>query len=113
MYEAYYVSNDKIPLYTYVQLLVSLPYLISSTYSHRLLEKSVSGFDPKSVHARFVVDNGAVEQVLLRVILFYPLGIIPTKLHTQLHQCVAVNRITNGRSRGPSKKLSFFGNGGA
>ena len=106
MYEAYYVSNDKIPLYTYVQLLVSLPYLISSTYSHRLLEKSVSGFDPKSLHARFVVDNGAVEQV-------YPLGIIPTKLHTQLHQCVAVNRITNGRSRGPSKKLSSFGNGGA
>jgi len=61
-----------------------------------------------------VVDNVAVEQVSLRVLLFYPLGIIPTKLHTQILLCVAVNRITKGgEAWGPSKKLSSFGNGGA
>jgi hypothetical protein len=53
------------------------------------------------------VDKLAVGQVLLRVLLFYPLGIIPTKLHTQLHLRVPVNRI-NGRSLGTFNKVKFF-----
>jgi hypothetical protein len=39
MYEAYCFCKGKIPLYTYVHLLISLPYLISSIYGHRLLKQ--------------------------------------------------------------------------
>jgi len=65
-------------------------------------------FDPKSTYGTFLVDKVALGRILLRVLRFYPLGIIPTKLHTQLHLRVAVNRKTNGRSLGTFKKGTFF-----
>jgi len=64
-----------------------------------------SEFDPKSAYERFVVDKVALWQVCLRVLRFYSLSIIPTKLHTQLHLRVAVTRRTNGRSLGTFQKV--------
>ena len=54
----YYVCNDKIPLYTYVHLLISLPYVISSMYSHRLLKKFVfKGGGPGSIPSQPMGDS--------------------------------------------------------
>jgi hypothetical protein len=55
-----------------------------------------------------VVDKLAVGEVLFGVLRFYPLDIIPTKLHTQLHLRVAVNRIKKWRSLGTFNKVKFF-----
>ena len=48
------------------------------------------------------------DRLSLQYFQFYPLSIIPTKLHTQLHLHVAVTRRTNGRSLGTLKKVNFF-----
>jgi hypothetical protein len=39
------------------------------------------GFDPVSVHVRFVVDKVALGQVFLRVLRFSPVNLIPPVLH--------------------------------
>jgi hypothetical protein len=67
-----------------------------------------SGFDPKSAYGTFVVDKVALWQGFLRVLRFYPLSIIPTKLHIQLYLRVAVNRKTNGRGLGTFLNIHIF-----
>ena len=66
------------------------------------------GLYPRSVHVRFVVDEVALRQVFLRVLLFSPVSIIPLMPHNHLHLHVAVTRRTNGRSLGTFHKALLF-----
>jgi len=52
------------------------------------------GFDPRSVHVRFVVDKVALGQVFLRVLRYSPVSIILPIFHIHLH--VALTERTNG-----------------
>jgi len=54
------------------------------------------GFDPKSVHMRFVVEN----MVLVLVQAFIQVHIIPQMLHTDHHLHVALTTRANGRFLG-------------
>jgi hypothetical protein len=45
----------------------------------------LSGFDPRPVRVRLVVDEVALERILLRVLVFSPVIIIPPMLHVHLH----------------------------
>ena len=67
-----------------------------------------SGFDSRSAYVRFVVNKMALWQVFFRVLQFYPLRIIPTKLYTHLHLCFAFTRKTNGSSLGTFQEVKFF-----
>ena len=67
-----------------------------------------SGFDPRSAYVRFVVNTVALWQVFLRVLQFYPLSIIPTKLHTHLYLRVAFTRRTNERRQGTFQEIMSF-----
>lgn len=64
-------------------------------------------FDPRLVRVRLVLDEVALGQVPFPVLQF-PLSIIPSVLHTHLHQHAAVSR-SNRRSLGrpPSKQSSI------
>jgi hypothetical protein len=57
---------------------------------------------------RFVVDKVALGQVFLRVLLAFPVSIIPAILDTRLHPKVALTRRTNGRSLGTFHKAVPF-----
>jgi len=65
-----------------------------------------SGFDPSSVHVRFVVDK---VELILRL---SPVSIIPSMLQTRLHTRVALTRRTKGRSVGTFLKTTVFGKSG-
>jgi len=77
------------------------------------MEKMRLGLDPRTVHVVFVVDQEALDEVFLPVLLLSPVSIIPPMLHTYLHLHVAVTRRTNARSLGTFQKAMFFGNRGA
>jgi hypothetical protein len=71
------------------------------------------GFDPRSVHVRFVVDKGALGQVFLQVLWISLVSISP-------HQCAILISIymlllpkgQTGEAWEPSKKQCSFGKGG-
>lgn len=69
---------------------------------HRRLFTGLSlrrlGFNPRSVHVRFVVDKVALGQGFLRVFRVSPVSIIPQMLHIYLHLRVAVSGRTDGWS---------------
>jgi len=65
-----------------------------------------SGFDPRSVHMRFVVDRVALGQVSIRTLRFLSL-LIPTLLYTHLHLHVAFPSRTNERSLRTFQKQCF------
>ena len=67
-----------------------------------------SGFDPRQVHAIFIVDKVKRGQIFLRVLRFSPVNIIPPVPHTQLH--VTLTRRTNGRSLIIFQEQCAFGN---
>jgi phage shock protein PspC (stress-responsive transcriptional regulator) len=60
------------------------------------------GFDPGSVHVRFVVDIVALGQVFPRVLRYFPVSIILPIFHINLH--VSLTERTDGRSLGTSQK---------
>ena len=122
MYEAYCVCNDKVRSNTYVLLLISLPYLITSMYGHRSLKNQFNfrffkSGGSVSIPSQPMVDSRwrkwFCDRLSLQYFQFYLLSIIPTKLHTQLHLRVAVTRRTNGRSLGTFQKVNFFRKWGA
>ena len=55
-------------------------------------------FDPRPVRVRLVAYKVALGQDILRVLRFYPVGIIPPIRHANLHPHVALTRRTNGQS---------------
>jgi hypothetical protein len=63
-----------------------------------------TGFDVKSVHVRFMTDEVATGQVLLRVFQFSPAITIPPLLHSHLHLHVALTRRSKERSLRTSRK---------
>jgi hypothetical protein len=65
-------------------------------------------FDPSSVHVRSVGEKLALRQVLRRVVLFSPVIVIPSMLHTHIHAHVAVTRKTNRRSFENFQNKIFF-----
>ena len=67
-----------------------------------------NGFDPSSVHVRFVVDKLTPERVFVLVLRFSPVIIIPPMTHAYLHLHVAVTRRTNGQSLGTFQKVGLF-----
>jgi len=58
------------------------------------------GFDPKTVHVRWVVDKVALERVFLRVLQFLPVTVTPPELHTHLHLHDFLITQTKGRMCG-------------
>jgi hypothetical protein len=46
------------------------------------MEKLRPGLDPRTVHVGFVMDQEAMEQVFLPVLMFSPVSIIPSMLNT-------------------------------
>jgi len=61
---------------SYSILLLLLLLSLLSVYLRR------PGFDPKSVHVRFVVDKVSLGQVFLRLLQTSPVSVIPPVLHT-------------------------------
>jgi hypothetical protein len=79
-----------------------LPYsAMTQMVSHRLAPWR-PGFDPGPVHVRFVVDNVALGQAVLRVLRVSPV-IIPPIFHIH-YLNVTLNRRTSGRSLGTFKQ---------
>ena len=72
-----------------------------------LLQRT-SGFDPRQVHAIFIMDTVKRGQIFLRVLRFSPVSIIPPVLHTHLH--VILTRRTNGQRLINFHKQCAFGN---
>lgn len=72
-----------------------------------LLQRT-SGFDPRHVHAIFIVDTVKRGKIFLRVLRFSPVNIIPPAPHTHLH--VILTRRTNGRSLTVFQNQCVFGN---
>jgi hypothetical protein len=71
------------------------------------------GFDPRSVHVRFVMDKVALGQVFLPVLRFPPVSVIPSVFHIHFHLHVALTRRTNGRSLGTFQKAVLFRKSGS
>lgn len=71
-----------------------------------------SGFDPRSVHVRLVVDKVATVQGFLRLLLFSSTSISPPMLHTHFHLHVAVNEGQTDEDCKLSNKQYSFGNRG-
>jgi len=123
MYEAYCFCKDKIHLYTYAHLLISLPYLISSMYGHRLLKQISLIFvfkrgGPGSIQNQNMRDSWWTKWHCDRFSLEY----FSSTLSVSFPQNSIVNFIyvlllpeeQTGEAWKPSKKLSFFfENGGA
>jgi hypothetical protein len=61
------------------------------------------GFDTRPVYVRTVVDKGALGQIFLPVLRFYPVTTIPLVLHTDIHLQTALMRKLGGRSLGTFK----------
>jgi len=57
---------------------------------------------------KFVKDNVASRQAILRALWVSPVTIFPSMLHTHLHLHVALTRRTNGRSLGTFQKAKLF-----
>ena len=72
-----------------------------------------SGFDPRPVSARVVVEKVALGQGFLRALRFSLISIIPFVPHIHRHLHVAPSSRTNGRSLGTFKKQCSFGNQGS
>jgi hypothetical protein len=83
----------------------SLPWLGGS---FAILSPQRPGSNPRPVSVRFVVDNMALEQVFLQVLLFYPVSIIPPLLHTHLQLKGALITWTNGLSLEAFQKAMLF-----
>jgi hypothetical protein len=75
------------------------------------------GFDPSSLHVRFFANMVTLEQVFLRVLLFYPVNIILPMLHTYLNlQCRFYVLLSSERRRAKSgnfPKAMFFRKSGS
>jgi len=69
-----------------------------------------TGFNPRSVYMRFVVDKAVLGRVLIRALRFLPVIIIQALLYTYLHLHVAFPSRTNGRSLGTFHKQCFSEN---
>ena len=54
---------------------------MAQAVSRRRFSARKPGFDPRSVHVRFVVDKVALGQVFPRVLRFSPVRFIPSLLH--------------------------------
>jgi len=76
------------------------------------LSKRRPGFDPRSVHVRFVLDEVAMGQVFLCILQFSIVYKISPKFHTHLHLHVALTSRTNERSLGTFQNQRCFGNPG-
>ena len=70
------------------------------------------GFDPKSVHVRFVVDIVRVGNRCVLVLQFSPISVIPPVLHTSrdLHTCIALTSMTDEQRIGTFITAMFFEN---
>ena len=66
-----------------------------------------SGFDPRSPHVRYVVDQVALGQVLFRALLFFPIAIIPPLLRTHPDVHVTLTRTKTGETWNYPKQCSF------
>jgi len=82
-----------------------------------LLRQSVAGlsplrpgFNPRSVHVRFVLEEVTLEEVILLGISFFPVSIIPPMFRLLLYLHVTRNRTTNGTDLELSKQAITFGN---
>jgi hypothetical protein len=66
------------------------------------------GFDPSSVHVRFVVEKVALTNVFLLLCRFSPVHIIPTVLHIVLHPHAVLTNGTNGKDLARCQKAKLF-----
>ena len=76
------------------------------------------GYDPRSVHVRFVVEEARLGQVFLAALRSSPVIIFPLMLDTDLHLRVPLARRANRlgwkpSKKKPSKKERSFGHPGA
>ena len=71
------------------------------------------GFDPRSDHVGFMMDEVALPQPFLSVLRFSPVSIIPPMLHTHLPLYVALPDRQTGKAWEPSKTQCLFQNRGA
>jgi hypothetical protein len=69
-----------------------------------------AGFDRRSVHVRFVLDEVAMGQGFLRTTRFSLVYITPPNFHTHLHLHVALTSRRNEWSLGTFQKQRCFGN---
>jgi len=70
------------------------------------------GFDPNSIHLRFVVDGGAMGQVSFPVLRLSPVSIIPPMPHSDLRLYVALTRCRNRRIQGILQEAALLRNSG-
>ena len=92
--------------FVFIRAVPWLRRLVASLLSRR------SGFDPRAVQVRFVVDKGSLGHDFLRVLPFFPAIIIPPVMHTHLHLHVTLTS-TKGQRVGKFQKQWPFGNRGA
>jgi len=96
------ISLNMIQISHYLPAALWLSRLVASLSPRR------SGFNPRSVQVRFVVDRVVLGQVFLPVFRVSHLSIIPPVLHIHLQVRVARTRRTNRRSLGAFRKAVLF-----
>jgi hypothetical protein len=74
------------------------------------LSQRKTGFDPRPVHVRFVVNKVTLKEDFLPVLLFAPVSIILPMLHTQLHVKYLFIIRTSGRNLGTVKHNNILSN---
>ena len=72
------------------------------------ISPGMPGFDPNSVYLRFVVDGGAMGQVSLPILRFFPVSIIPTMPDSDPRLHVALTRWINRRIQGTFQKAALL-----
>jgi len=82
MYASLCIKSNDVP--TFYNIKKNLVHLLLSESLTVVLREQRIGFDPRPVNLRFVVDNVALGQVSVPVLLFSPVPIIPPIFRTHI-----------------------------